>query len=277
MITLDNLSYSYPNGTIALQNVRAEIPAGIHLLLGENGAGKTTLLHTIAGLRMATPMQSCHIDGVPTAKREPSVLSRTFILTDDIVFPYRTIEMMVKSHAMFYPSFDAEMLKANLECFGMTGREPIDSFSLGNRKKAQLAYALSLNVDILLLDEPANGLDITSRHILLQMMARCVSEEQTVIISTHTVWDFQNLFSNLMVLNKGQLITSQPLWDIASRISFVSDTVPVVGAIYMEQSFGRFNAIIPNDGTKQTDIDFVMLYNALQSPMSQELLTIINE
>lgn len=277
MISFNDLSYRYGKKNLALDSITADIPEGIYLLLGENGAGKTTLLHLVAGLLKAIPEGACTLDGAPTALREPSVLSRTFFYSDEIPFPYRTIRQMVKHHAVFYPSFDAEMLEQNLADFEMTGNEPIDQFSLGNRKKAQLAYVLALHTDVLLLDEPANGLDITSRTKLLRMMARCVSENQTVIISTHTVWDFQNLFDGLLVLGHGRLLVNMPIWEIARRVKFVHSFTPVEGAIYQEPDFGQFKAIVPNTGADETtDVDFVVLYNALQSPASRNLVELLS-
>lgn len=277
MISFNDLSYRYGKKTPALESITADIPEGIYLLLGENGAGKTTLLHLIAGLLKAIPEGACTLDGAPTALREPSVLTRTFFYYDEIPFPYRSIRQMVRHHAVFYPSFDPEMLEQNLADFEMTGNEPIDQFSLGNRKKAQLAYVLALHTDVLLLDEPANGLDITSRTKLLRMMARCVSETQTVIISTHTVWDFQNLFDGLLVLGHGRLLVNMPIWEIASRVRFVHSPAPVEGAIYQEPEFGRFKAIVPNTAADETtDVDFVVLYNALQSPASRNLVELLS-
>lgn len=277
MISFNDLSYRYGKKTPALESITADIPEGIYLLLGENGAGKTTLLHLIAGLLKAIPEGACTLDGAPTALREPSVLTRTFFYSDEIPFPYRTIRQMVRHHAVFYPSFDPEMLEQNLADFEMTGNEPIDQFSLGNRKKAQLAYVFALHTDVLLLDEPANGLDITSRTKLLRMMARCVSETQTVIISTHTVWDFQNLFDGLLVLGHGRLLVNMPIWEIASRVRFVHSPAPVEGAIYQEPEFGRFKAIVPNTAADETtDVDFVVLYNALQSPASRNLVELLS-
>lgn len=278
MITLQNLTYRYPDGGLtALDNVSAEIPAGIHLLLGENGAGKTTLLHIIAGLRLAANVDSCLVDNIPSALRLPELLANTFIFTDEMKFPYGTINQMVSRHAVFYPNFDHEMLQANLARFGMDGTEPIDKFSLGNRKKAQLAYILALRTRVLLLDEPANGLDITAKQHLLQMLAQCTDPEQTVIISTHTVWDFQNLFESVIVINHGQLLLCKPIPEITERISFASGPMPVPEALYTEPLLGRFHVIVKHqEGEANTDIDYNLLYNALQSPARDNIINAIN-
>ncbi len=272
MITLDNLSYRYGKNLVALDGISATIPTGIHLLLGENGSGKTTLLHVIAGLRLAVPSDSCLIDGVPTASRSLPVSAETFIYTDSMTFPYKTIAEMERYHAPFYPTFSAEQLHRNLEAFGMTGREPIDRFSLGNRKKAQLADILALRPKVLLLDEPANGLDISARDTFIRMLAENVSEEQTVIVSTHVVFDFQNIVDGVIVLSHGRLVLSMPVWEITDRIAFVSDSMPPANALFMQQYLGRFNAIVPNDGTVQSDIDYVVFYNALQSANRDSVL-----
>lgn len=169
MIVLNNLTYRYRKGAEALTDVSASIGPGIHLLLGENGAGKTTLLHVMAGLLYPSSGE-CLIDGEDASRRLPSELSRMFFLGDNMPFPAKTINEMSRIHAVFYPGFDPVQLQENLKSFGLTGDEPIAKMSLGNRHKSQVAYALALRTDILLLDEPANGLDISAKQALQSML-----------------------------------------------------------------------------------------------------------
>ena len=145
MIELKNLSYYYGKSTVAaLDNVSARIGSGVHLMLGENGAGKTTMLKCVAGLLLPTGGE-CVVDGVSVTKRLPSELARVFYLgVDDGAF-MRDIDTMAKRHAPFYPRFDAEELKRNLDAFGLSSSQKLSSMSLGMRHKAMLAYALSLN------------------------------------------------------------------------------------------------------------------------------------
>lgn len=274
MIQLQNLTYTY--GTFkALDSVSANIAPGIHLLLGENGAGKTTLLHCIAGLRTPQRPESCLVDGMPSALRLPEMMQRVFILTDEMELPYNTLYEMVRYHSVFYPRFSSELLENILRYFNLSLTDKINRLSLGNRKKAKLAYALSLQTDVLLLDEPANGLDITAKQALLETLARAIQPTQTVIISTHTVWDFQNLFEGLIVMRHGHIILSMPTWDVAERIDFVNDSAPIDDAIFMQQNFGRYYAITPRRDPERPagDLDYLLLYNALQSPQQSALLT----
>lgn len=272
MISLCNLSYAYRNRKdfYAINDMTADITPGIHLLLGENGAGKTTLLHLIAGLLIPADPEQCLVDGMTPGRRDPAIMQHIFFVSDDMKFPFPTINEMVRLHAPFFPAFDHEMLRRNLETFGMNGDEPIDSFSLGNRKKAILAYALALRPAVLLLDEPANGLDITAKQLILSLMSECIDESQTVILSTHTVADFMQLFDSVILLSAGRLILNMPVWEIVERLDFVTETMPPADAIYIEQYFGRFRAIVPRrPGSPLTDIDYLLLYNGLQNVSSR--------
>lgn len=144
------------------------------------------------------------------------------------------------------------------------------------RHKAIVAYAISLKTDILLLDEPANGLDITSKKALRSMIARCTSEEQIVIISTHTVSDLKELYDGLIVLSKGKILVCRPTWEISERIACIDTPIPPIERLFMEQSLGMFHSIIPNDEGLTTDLNYHLLYMALMSPSRDSILEIIN-
>lgn len=278
MIEFSDVSFTYPySGAAALRNISLSIDEGIYLLLGENGAGKTTFLHLAASLLL--PSSGCvTINGSDSRDRKPSTLRSVFFTADDTEMPADTISTLARLHGrVFYPRFDSAMLDENLAAFGINPSIPLSSMSLGQRKKAIAAYALALRADILLLDEPANGLDISAKRTLLQMLSQCVAENQTVIISTHTVWDFESLFDSVMMLRQGTMILSMPVWTISERISFVSDTFPIEGAIYTEPLLGRFHAIVPNTSGQPSDLNYTLLYSALQSPKAQDLLNVLNQ
>lgn len=143
MLQLNNVSYSYRKGEKALDSINVTVPTGLHLLLGENGAGKTTLLHIIAGLRFPESGE-CLVDGVDTSLRSPATLSKVCIMADDTMFPASSINEMARRCSDFYPRFSPDVLRQCLDAFGMTGYEKLAHMSLGNRKKAQLAYVLAL-------------------------------------------------------------------------------------------------------------------------------------
>ena len=271
MIDIKNLSFNYNKGYKALDNINANLGAGVHLLLGENGAGKTTLLHVIAGLLFAKE-GLCSIDGNDISLRRPCDMSKVFFMPEDITFPAKNINDFAKIHSQFYSTFNEEIFRQNLEIFHLTGNESFSSLSLGNRKKANLAYVMALGSDVLLLDEPTNGLDINAKKELLKIMVGSLREDQTVIVSTHTVWDLKNLFESVMMLRRGNLLLSMTTEELGSKLSFMASTTPSPNALYIEQDMNGFRWIEKNIDGNETEINFSLIYSALMSNAAQNVL-----
>lgn len=270
MIELKDIAFSYSKRMPALTGVSARIGAGINLLLGPNGAGKTTLMKVMCGLLQPSSGQ-CLIDGADISARKPSTLSEVFYLADDCLLPLESVSEMALRHAVFYPDFSMELLKANLSAFDMTGDEKFKDMSLGSRKKANVAYALSLRPKLLLLDEPANGMDISSKKILARVIASSLGDEQTMLVATHVVHDLQNLFDSVTVLRGGMVAMSESVESLASKYAFVVTEQLPPNAIYSERVLNGFHCILPNDGTIESHIDYELLYGCITSrPMCQQ-------
>ncbi len=273
MIELRNIMFSYTRkGSPALSGVTATIQPGVHLLAGENGAGKTTLLHIVAGLSHPTAGE-CLIDGQEAGADIPSEMSRTFLLEENTIFPAKTIRKFAELHSRFYPNFSQETFLSNLVAFGFSGDEPMKSLSLGNRKKTQLAYVLALGVDVLLLDEPTNALDIQSKEILRRIIATSMRNGQTIIVSTHTVSELENLFDGTLMLTRSRLMFAGTEEAVSRRLAFEVSRVPDDDAIYTEIQVGRVLSILPAmPGDIPTRIDWRLLYSALHSPQRDAVL-----
>lgn len=281
MIEIKDLEYRYQRkGITALGELSATISPGVHLLLGENGAGKTTLLKAIAGLLIPTS-GSVAIDGERPATRMPSVLEKVFYLGPETDTFMRDINTMVNAHACFYPGFAEQVLYENLRTFGIDPRQRLGSMSMGNRHKAMLAYALSLNTEVLLLDEPANGLDIESKEKLLRMIAASLTPERIFIISTHTISDLVSLYDGVMILQGGTLRLAALADDILGRLAFASSYSEIQGALFSEWNAGLYRSILPLDlaeerGIGEGNIDYRLLYSALHSPAAGLIMDILN-
>lgn len=274
MLKFDHISYSYNRHSKALADINAAIAPGICLLLGPNGAGKTTLLSIIAGERFAKK-GAVDFDGYNPAHRLPDDMSRIFFLPDDYVSPFRSVRTMAKCMAPFYPNFNPETLRQNLEAFGLKGTENLRGISLGMRRKSLLAFALALGVELLLLDEPANGLDIDSKKEFRRMMSRCISDEQTVLISTHTVADLEMLYDSVLVLGAGQMLLSASTEQISAKLSFVSSPTEIPDALFCEREGAQYNAIIAAETPYSTAVNFEQLYSGLMSPAADAIINLI--
>lgn len=276
MIQLDNIDFKYSKkGNPVLVGITARIPSGVHLLAGENGAGKTTLLHILAGV--ATPTSGkCLVNDSDPASDNPTQKGNTFLVEENTSFPMKTIRKFAEAHSRFYPNYSARKFNANLVAFGLTGDEKLSSMSLGSRKKAILAYALALGVDTLLLDEPTNALDIQSREILRSLIISNLTENQTLIISTHTVSEFENLFDGGILLMGGRLAWSGTEEETAARLAFEKSRVADDEAIYSESSLGGISSILPAIPGEPTRVDWRLLYSGLHSPKCSEIMQQLN-
>lgn len=273
MIELNKVTFTYKGSKrSALTDITAQVGTGLYLLAGENGAGKTTLLHVIAGLGHPQSGTS-KIYSHPSSTNNPGEMGNVFLLEDNMKFPGKTIREFKRLHSRFYPDFSEEKFEENLKAFGQSGNEPMCSHSLGNLKKAQLSYALALGVKVLLLDEPTNALDIEGRETLRKLIATNINENQTIIVSTHTVSDLENLFDGAMIMHQSNLLFVGTEDDVAEKLAFEYSKQLDPESLYSESIAGRYLNIYPSDGREETRVDWKALYMALHSDRSQSIIT----
>lgn len=266
MITIENTSYGYKSNPLIFNNISLEIGNGIYGLLGENGVGKTTLMHLICGL-LFPKNGKCSIDGRNTAERQPEGLNRYFFLPEEIQMPTESIVSFAARHSVFYPHFNREEFDLNLEELKIDRKQKLSSVSYGQQKKAMLAYAFALHTPYTLLDEPTNGLDITSRQALKRIISRSMDDESTLLISTHQAHDFENLLDHLVILGKGEILLNRSLDEISNRLLFARTDILPEESIYSEENLSGYFSIIPNEDGEENTPDIELLYKAvLQQP-----------
>ena len=266
MITIENTSYGYKSNPLIFNNISLEIGNGIYGLLGENGVGKTTLMHLICGL-LFPKNGKCSIDGRNTAERQPEGLARYFFLPEEMQMPTESIVSFAARHSVFYPHFNQEEFDLNLEELKINRKQKLSSVSYGQQKKAMLAYAFALHTPYTLLDEPTNGLDITSRQALKRIISRSMDDESTLLISTHQAHDFENLLDHLVILGKGEILLNRSLDEISNRLLFARTDILPEESIYSEENLSGYFSIIPNEDGEENTPDIELLYKAvLQQP-----------
>lgn len=264
MISIRELSFSYKQQQPLFTNLNLDIKAGsITGLLGKNGAGKTSLLKMIIGLHYP---QTGGIDvmGHTPAKRQPSLLSDLFFVPEEFYLPAVTIKKFIAANSGFYPRFDSAIMGRLLVEFELSPDRHIHKLSYGLKKKFLIAFALSTKCRLLVLDEPTNGLDISSKSTFRKIMAGTLDDDQLVLISTHQVKDVENLIDRLVIVDSGKVILDKDMLDIAAQLRFTtSATSGSEEALYTEAVFGGYKMITPQTGEDSSFVDIELLFNAL--------------
>lgn len=279
MIEIKNLSFRYPNSHQVFSELNLHIAnGGIYGLLGPNGQGKSTLLYLISGLLRPTS-GSVTMNGKSTGKRLPSTLSEIFIVPEEFSLPAITMKEYCCINAQFYPKFSIDELTENLKAFGLDTDVNMASFSMGQKKKAFLSFALACNTSLLLLDEPTNGLDISSKADFRRFIASHMTDERTILISTHQIHDVELLLDNIIMLGKdGQPIIDCPVSLITDKLCFetsLNGSEPSSDELFSRPTFGGNNIVsMRTEGTPETEINLELLYElaAAKPSVIQEIL-----
>ena len=268
MINLKNVSYQYRRGVPILENITANLNSGhIYGLLGLNGVGKTTLLKNIGGLLFPTS-GGIEITGFQPSKREVDFLADIYFVTDHAELPDWKIRQFQEVYGSLYPKFDATYFHSLLEIFQIDSTKNIKSLSFGQVKKVNIAFALATNANVILMDEPTNGLDIPSKTQFRKIISRYVTDERLLIISTHQVRDIHNLIDHLLVLNHSRLILDQSINSLQESFYISKQPADATGAIYSEQSIHGTLSLIPNYAKEESQFDIEFFFNALSADPS---------
>src|SRR4051794_32703457 len=222
MLEITNLSHTYANGTVALDDVSLSIPRGMYGLLGPNGAGKSTLMRTVATLQQPTAgsIKFGDIDVLA----DPERLRRTlgYLPQDFGVYPrvsaYAMLDQLAILKGITNTRERKQVVETLLNQTNLWGvrYKSLAGFSGGMRQRFGIAQALIGNPELIIVDEPTAGLDPEERNRFLNLLA-AIGDNVVVILSTHIVADVADLCPRMAVLANGRVqLEGKPLELIAS-------------------------------------------------------------
>ena len=127
-----------------------------------------------------------------------------------------------------------------------------------------MSFALATQVRLILMDEPTNGLDIPSKSSFRKVVSSNMSEEQTIVISTHQVRDIDSLLDHIIIMDNSQVFLNASVAEITQQLAFEFRPMgaSVDDALYAQPSLQGVAVVVPNDGTKDTPINLELLFNA---------------
>ena len=264
MIEVKNVTFGYTPYQQVLKDFSLHFrEGGVYGLLGKNGTGKSTLLYLITGL--LRPRQgSVWVDGNDSTRRNPDMLSELFIVPEEYDLPAISLQSYVKAIRPFYPRFSQELLEKCLREFEMPMDINLGALSMGQKKKVYICIALAANTKYLLLDEPTNGLDILSKSLFRKVVVTGMSEEKTIIISTHQVHDVEQLLDHILILDQRSLLLKASVQELSEQYTFEYRTPQQMddSVLYAEPTL-QGNAVIARrqEGDAETQINLELLFN----------------
>ncbi len=268
MIEINNLSFNYKRQRPIFENVSLSMKNGIYGLLGENGVGKTTLLHIISGLRFPGKGSS-KVFGYESVRRNPEMLSKLFFLPEEFETPSVSIEEYSKYNSVFYPDFSEEQFNQYLDEFHVDKTQKMTEQSLGQKKKAMLAFAFALNTPVLLLDEPTNGLDIPSKSQFRKVLSSIFTEEKCIVVSSHQVRDLENLIDPIIILDNNDVLLNNSIEEISQKLTFSYSSEKPENPLYIEQRIQGYTSVTVNTDRSESIVNIEALFNTVVNNKSR--------
>lgn len=213
-IELKNVTKIY-EGFKALDALNLTVPSGsVYGLIGPNGAGKTTAIRHMMGV-LRQDAGSVLLDGEPVFEN-PSVKARMLCIPDEPYFTSTsTTRDLMKFTRALYPRFDTERYEKLREIFALDDTRPIRRLSRGMQKQSAFWIALAARPEVLVLDEPVDGLDPVMRRQVWSLILQDVAERgTTVLVSSHNLRELEDVCDHVGVMSRGKLLLEHSLSEL---------------------------------------------------------------
>ncbi len=248
MLEVKNLTKTF-DGFKALDDLCLTVPRGaVYGLVGPNGAGKSTVIRHIMGV-YRPDSGTVTLDGEPVYENE-KLKSTMVCIPDEIFFETSdTIMDLKRLYAGIYPKFDENRFFSLGKVFTLDVKKPIRRFSKGMQKQAAFWLAISCRPEILVLDEPVDGLDPVMRRQIMSIILEDVAENgTTVLVSSHNLRELEDICDHVGILHKGKMMLERSLSDLQENMVKVQlvmeQPLPESLQVVHHSAVGRVQTII---------------------------------
>lgn len=237
----------------ALDDLSLHVPKGcVYGLVGPNGAGKTTAIRHLTGI-YRPDSGTVTVDGQEMTG-DPNLKERIGYISDDVFyFPAATMEDMHRFYRDMYSKFDEALYEKLKEIFPLPAG-PIRRFSKGMQKQAAFHLTLCIRPDVMILDEPVDGLDPVMRRQVMSLVLSDVAERgTTVLISSHNLRELEDVCDHVGIMNHGRMLLEKSLADMQGgtvKLQIVGEA-PQGCQVLHESRSGRLNTFILRDSYQQ--------------------------
>ena len=213
-------------GQAALTGLDLAVPQGsIFGFLGRNGAGKTTTIRILMGLARAD-QGSARVFGVtPGDDNSGAALRRRigFVTEEKELYPYMTVADAIRFTRPFFPKWRDDLERRYLKAFDLPPNKKIPNLSKGMRSKLMLLLAISRGAEMLVLDEPTDGLDPAAvEDVLRELVALSASDGTTIFFSSHQLAEVEQIADQIVIIDKGRAVVSGAMDDLKQKYQRIS-------------------------------------------------------
>lgn len=211
MLEMQNVTKTFGDFT-ALSDLSMHVPKGaVYGLVGPNGAGKSTAIRLLTGV-YRPDSGTIMMDGLPVYEN-PAIKARISYIPDEIFFfPAATLEEMRKYYKGFYPNFDDGLFDKLYDVFELPKKSQIRRFSKGMQKQAAFHLSICTRPDVMILDEPVDGLDpVMRRQVWSLILSDVAQRETTVLISSHNLRELEDICDHVGIMDKGKMLLERSL------------------------------------------------------------------
>ena len=263
MLEMKNVTKTFGNVT-ALKDLTMTVPRGaVYGLVGPNGAGKSTAIRILTGVYRQDSGEVL-MEG-QMIYENPAMKARIGYIPDDVFFfPSASLEDMHQYYKGMYPNFDEDLYQRLHDVFQLPKRGQIRRFSKGMQKQAAFHLTICTRPDVMILDEPVDGLDpVMRRQVWSLILSDVAQRETTVLISSHNLRELEDICDHVGIMDHGKMLLERSLADMQGsthKLQLVGDT-PEGLEILHESSSGRLRTLIVRG-----DADEISQRTAASSP-----------
>ena len=231
----------------ALDDLTMTIPKGaVYGLVGPNGAGKSTAIRHLTGVYRPDQGEIL-LEGQPIYENILQKERIGYIPDDIFFFPSASLEDMRKYYAGMYPLFDNDLFDRLYEVFQLPRKGPIRRFSKGMQKQAAFHLTICTRPDMLILDEPVDGLDpVMRRQVWNLILSDVAQRDTTVLISSHNLRELEDICDHVGIMDHGRMLLERSLADMQGstvKLQLVGDAPPDLEILHESQS-GRLRTLV---------------------------------
>ena len=246
MLKLENITKTFGQFK-ALENLNMTVPKGaVYGLVGPNGAGKSTAIRVMTGV-YRPDAGAVTMEDVP-AWENAGVKARIGYIPDEIFFfSSATMEEMRRYYKGLYPDFDDALYEKLFEVFKLPRKGQMRRFSKGMQKQAAFHLTICTRPDVMILDEPVDGLDPVMRRQVWNLILSDVAQRQTtVVISSHNLRELEDICDYVGIMDHGKMLLQRSLADMQGstvKLLMVGEVPQDLQVLHSAQT-GRLHTLV---------------------------------